>query len=121
MTKEPVPDSWPTLAAFYLDDLRRARSHELPLGSLWQTSAVELPWWASWLEATGEVVAVRHPGPESPTGPVEVLAVVGDRATVEIGLRGWWRVCGFPGALPWLRHRAAEIMSGEVGLRRLTP
>lgn len=107
----PAPlASWPTLAEFYAQDLRRGRSHELEIGSLWRNRDVDPPWRAAWLEATGEFVVVgRAAAPAGPPGPVELLGVLPDRYTLEVGLRGWWQVCGEPGALTWLRHAVGRL------------
>lgn len=33
------------------------------------------------------------------SGPVELLGVLPDRYTLEVGLRGWWQICEQPGGL----------------------
>lgn len=104
------PRQWPTLSTFYAQDLRRARSHELQVGSMWKTDDAAPPWRAAWLETTGEFFVVRYDGPhDHDPGPVEVLGILPDRFTVEVGLRGWWHTCGYQGSLAWLRARVGQL------------
>jgi hypothetical protein len=63
-----------------------------------------------WVAATGELVVVQLTGAgEEQHGPVELLAVVPELATLELALRTWPQITGWAGSLPWLRRRAAEL------------
>ncbi len=102
--------TWPSVAAFHAADRARASSREVVFGSDWYTARELPPWRASWIQATGEFVVVRRAGArEADHGPVELLAVVGTLGELELGLRGWWGMCGWAGSLPWLRGRVAEL------------
>lgn len=102
--------TWPSVTAFHQASPARATSREVVFGSDWYTARERLPWRASWIQATGEFVIVqRTSAHELEQGPVELLAVVGTLGELEVGLRGWWGMCGWAGSLPWLRGRLAEL------------
>jgi hypothetical protein len=101
---------WPSVAAWRAADRRRAASREVWLGSDWYTTRTQPPWRAMWVAATGELVVVQLTGAgEEQHGPVELLAVVPELATLELALRTWPQITGWAGSLPWLRRRAAEL------------
>jgi len=97
-------DTWPTLAQFYADDVRRSGPREVEFGGAWVGTNREPPWRVVWVEATGELFAVQLP-----TGPVELLGAFPSRAAVEVALRGWWHMCGVGGGLGWLRRMATGM------------
>jgi hypothetical protein len=102
--------AWPTLAAFHAAKSARASSREVVFGSEWYTARERPPWRASWIQATGEFIVVQLAGgAEAEHGSVELLATTGTIAPLELGLRGWWHVCGWAGSLPWLRARLQEL------------
>ncbi len=101
---------WPTLAAFHADNPRRATSREVTFGSEWYASRDLPPWRGSWIQATREFIIVQLGGTmEAEHRPVELLGVVAIEP-LEVGLRGWVGMCSWPGSLPWLRHRLAELL-----------
>jgi hypothetical protein len=64
-----------TLDGFYLADARRPFSGEADFGVHWHDGGRDWPRWrVSYIQATGEVYAVRQYG--SPLGPVRVLGVI---------------------------------------------
>lgn len=107
-----------SVEAFYLADERRRRSVEVDFGVHWRLAFGLPPWRASWIEDTGELVAVKlWPGPLGGTsmyrgasGPVHVLASgLAEIEDVEGLLRGWEDVCGRRGSLLWLQDRCASL------------
>ena len=105
-----LPRAWPSVAAWRAADPRRRASREVWLGSEWYTTRSRPPWRAMWLAATGEFVVVQLTGAsDDQHGPVELLAVVPELATLEVGLRAWPQITGWAGSLPWLRRRVAEL------------
>lgn len=108
-------EMWPTLTSFEEADARRRGLREVEFGSRWMTAADAPAWRAAWLETTGELY-VACLGDDGEPGPVELLTVIADRATVEVTLRGWWNLCGWPGSLPWLRRHVRDAAgTGPVG------
>ncbi len=102
--------TWPSVAAFHAATPARATSREVVFGSDWYTARELPPWRASWIQATGEFVIVQLTGATEPEhGPVELLAVIDALGKLEVGLRGWWGMCGWAGSLPWLRGRLTEL------------
>jgi hypothetical protein len=89
-------------AEFYANRPDRKRSREVDFGVWWQDGVVNWPRYrVSWVDATGEVVAVKMAGDES----VVVLGVIEDEAELERRLDGWAEECGKPGSLEWVRER----------------
>jgi hypothetical protein len=105
-------ERFPSLAAFYAADDRRAGPREVEFGGQWLDSDWDPPWRVCWIEATGEVYAVRCRA-DVAEGEVELLGSFGSRADVERALRGWPRVEGVRGSMPWVRRRVADL--GEPG------
>lgn len=100
-----------SLEAFYAGDVRRVESVEVDFGVHWRPSHSAFQTWrVSWVEATGELYAVRlSPGPivgRGRGGPVHVLAT-GLRMVedAEELLLGWTDECGSVGSLDWVRER----------------
>jgi hypothetical protein len=102
-----------TLASFYGEDPRRASSGEVDVGLWWREGAEEPLHRAAWVEATGELYAVRL-GPAREGQPaVELLAVFDDEGDVAAALEGWRERCGEPRSLAWLRRRTATATALE--------
>lgn len=113
---EPAHDAaYPTLRAFYDDDLRRCRSEETDYGSLWRVTGSPYTWRVSYVKATGEIYAVQLRRCE---GPVYVLGVVPpdpeDRRswprrhyydTLDRVLEGHPKAARNPDAFGWIRGR----------------
>jgi hypothetical protein len=89
------------LEDFYAADPRRRHSEELEFGTDWQESGARTE--VSWLEATGEIYAMRDPLGHLNSdlfGDMSVSPVPGNVLTVEV-----------LGVVPG-RDRAAAVMSG---------
>lgn len=102
---------YPSLQAFYEGDERRVRSVEVDFGVHWRSSQSWPTWRLSWVEDTGEIVAVKLTPPQIGNGrggPVHVLATgVPEIEDAEELLSGWSDVCGRPRSLEWARDRCA--------------
>ena len=61
---------------FYADQ-RRATSPETAFGATWHTQG-QGPWTVTWLQATGELVAVRRGNDATATAPDDVVDELGD-------------------------------------------
>lgn|SRR5215471_6500651 len=119
---------YPTVEAFYDADEARRRSPELDYGVWWRAAGVVYR--VTWVEATGELVAVQltpahveaFTVPDAAlgeldlfgfgvavyggeAGEVAVLGVVHGREVVERLLDGWAEVCGEEGSLAWVVER----------------
>lgn len=110
------------LEQFYDADPRRRKSEELEFGTDWQEGGARTE--VSWLEATGEIYAMRSPlgGLQSdvigdmavtPVNDdqltVEVLGVVTDRAKIAAVMSGWeTAMAAGPDSLAWVRERIAH-------------
>jgi hypothetical protein len=74
-----APVEWPSLEAYWMDDLRRWHSMEADYGVHWHRGAQQWPAWrVSYGEATGELFAVRAvpSGGRNPAPGVLLLATV---------------------------------------------
>ena len=80
---------------------RRAGPREVEYSGVWLDSSTEPPCWVAWLEATGELYALRLAEPGA-GDELELLGHLSTRAEAEVALRGWgkvtavqarWRVC----------------------------
>lgn len=101
-----------SLAVFYAADPRRGRSPEVDFGCWWRAVGRDpTPWRLSWIEATGEIYAVRLQPLHGDIGPVIVFGVLGSRQLVDERLAGWTDHCGDPGSLSWVR--AAVQQGGD--------
>ncbi len=116
------------LEQFYDADPRRRHSEELEFGTDWQEAGARTQ--VSWVEATGELYAMRDPlghldsdlyGDMSveptPDGvlTIEVLGVVEGRAAVASVMSGWEAaMAGGENSLSWVRDRLAHRAS-EAG------
>lgn len=101
MTARPITVTYLSWDAFEAADERRAASPEHDLGLLWRSAREGEPTYrAAWVEATGELIAVRHGTPPD-GGRVSVLARM-DLDEVQRRLEGWELICGEPGSYEWL-------------------
>ena len=91
--------------AFYAADERRRYSGEAAYGAHWRATGSREQWRVSYVQATGEIYAVRH--------ATRIVLVLGtlpadDEAgglyyrTLEDILDGWPARCGAPGGLQWV-------------------
>jgi hypothetical protein len=113
---------------FYDADPRRRASEELEFGSDWNDGGARTQ--VSWIEATGELYAMRDPlgalvtdvigdTRASPVADedlsVEPLGIVPGRAAVEAVMSGWeTAMASGPDSLAWVRARIAHA-SSELG------
>ena len=105
-TRRPLTLTYLSWEAFEASDERRAMSREHDLGLLWRSARSGEPTFrAAWVEATGEIIAVRHGAPPA-GGRVSVLGRMG-LDEVQRRLAGWEDVCGEPGSYEWLLARTA--------------
>jgi hypothetical protein len=103
-----------SLDEFYCEDPRRRRSRESDIGSDWREQAAGPSFGIAWIEATGELYALRHDASRA----VELLGRVPQSGhpdparsdlIVEAVLAGWEHRCGQPGSLGWVRERLRAI------------
>jgi hypothetical protein len=110
---------------FYDADPRRRASEELEFGSDWNDDGARTQ--VSWIEATGELYAMRDPlgalvtdvigdTRASPVADkdlsVEPLGTVPGRAAVEAVMSGWENaMASGPDSLAWVRERIAHASS----------
>jgi hypothetical protein len=110
---------------FYDADPRRRASEELEFGSDWSEGGARTQ--VSWIEATGELYAMRDPlgalvtdvigdTRASPVADedlsVEPLGIVPGRAGVEAVMSGWeTAMASGPDSLAWVRVRIAHASS----------
>ena len=104
----------PSLDHFYSEDPRRQRSRESDFGVQWREEAAGPRFRVSWIEATGELYALR----QEPSHMVELLGRVPQSGhpdpsrsdlIVEAVLAGWEHRCGPPGSLGWARERIRAV------------
>jgi hypothetical protein len=104
----------PSLDHFYSEDPRRQRSRESDFGVQWREEAAGPRFRVSWIEATGELYALR----QDPSHMVELLGRVPRSGhpdplrsdlIVEAVLAGWEHRCGQPGSLRWARDSVRAI------------
>lgn len=97
---------YPSLERFYLADERRVRAVEVDFGAHWRTEWGLPTWRVSWVEDTGELIAVRLWSDPQGRSPVHVIATgLAEIEDAEQLLAGWAGVCGRPGSLVWLLDR----------------
>lgn len=78
----------------------RQKSRELDFGVWWRKSYEYPPYRVTWVEATGEVIAVKQ---ANHTDLYEVLGVVKTEEEVERKLEGWAEKCGPVNSLDWVK------------------
>jgi hypothetical protein len=102
----PRPLTYLSWEDFEASDERRAVSREHDLGLRWRSARRGEPTFRlAWVEATDELIAVRHGTPPM-GGRVSVLGRMG-LDDVQRRLEGWEDVCGEPGSYEWLLARTA--------------
>jgi hypothetical protein len=109
------------LEQFYEADPRRRHSAELEFGRDWSDAVGRCE--VSWVEATGEVYAMREPdatvvgdafGDMKVTGVsdaqlvIEVLGIVAGRDGIEAVMSGWEDAMPGANSLEWVRGRVAN-------------
>ena len=115
-----IPKFYPSVEAFYSQNEARRRSPEADYGVWWMDDNRDWPWRVSYVQATGEVYAVKMRG----GGQVKVLGIVppdpDERTRADLRrqltyyrtldriLAGWVNHCGQPGGLAWIRERLAR-------------
>ena len=104
----------PSLDQLYSEDPRRQRSRESDFGVQWHEEAAGPRFLVSWIEATGELYALR----QDPSHTVELLGRVPRSGhpdplrsdlIVEAVLAGWEHRCGQPGSLDWACERIRAV------------
>lgn len=110
--------TYPNIEAFYSENEARRRSGEADYGVWWTNPGRRDHWRVSYIQATGEVYAVRlHDG-----GEVEVLGVIspdpddgssrGPQSryyrTLDRILEGWPEHCIALGGLAWIRTKLSQ-------------
>jgi membrane protease YdiL (CAAX protease family) len=92
---------------FYADQ-RRATSPETAFGATWHTQG-QGPWTVTWLQATGELVAVRRGNDATATAPddgeVVLLGIETDPRRLHATLTGWEDHVAESNGLAWLAAR----------------
>jgi len=97
---------------FYSHDelgVRRMRSPELDFGVQWRDAHSWPQYRVSWVEATGEVVAVKLLGSDQNAYEYAILGTTtpGDREEIERVLKGWADACGGLHSLDWVIGRVS--------------
>jgi hypothetical protein len=122
------------LEQFYDADPRRRHSEELEFGTDWQENGARTQ--VSWVEATGELYAMRdplghldsdlfgdmsvEPTPDEALG-VQVLGIVTGRDTIASVMSGWDKaMAGGENSIAWVRDRIANAAT-ETGDPPATP
>lgn len=112
--------TYPSIEAFYSENEARRRSPEADFGCWWRDPSSQGNWRVSYVQATGEVYAVKLRG----GGEVRVLGIVppdpDERRpnglpykgtyyrTLDRILEGWADHCGRRGSLEWVREKLAQ-------------
>ena len=109
------------LEAFYTSDPRRRHSAELEFGRDWTDAVGRCE--VSWVQATGEVYAMREPegtvvgdafgdmkvaGVSDDQLVIEVLGIVEGRDGIEHVMSGWEDAMTGANSLDWVRQRVAN-------------
>lgn len=107
--------AYANLEEFYGTDRRRLRSPEIDFGVWWRWNRQIFR--LTYVEATGELIAVQLTPPELAVYPfgwgviageparILTLGIVPDLDRVEELLDGWADVCGQPDSLAWVAER----------------
>ena len=122
-----------SLETFYSENEARRQSPEADYGVWWMDDSKYEHWRVSYVQATGEVYAVKLPG----VGEVRVLGIVppdpDERTRADLRrqltyyrtldriLAGWVNHCGQPGGLAWIRERLAQATMLEADAARMDP
>ena len=118
--------TYSNIETFYNGNEARRRSAEADYGCWWNDGVRSEFWRVSYVQATGEVYAVKMRG----GGEVQVLGVVppdpDERARADLRrqltyyrtldriLEGWDVRCGRPDGLAWVRERLARSAQAEM-------
>lgn len=86
---------------------KRYFSRELDFGVQWRDGYMYPTFRVTWVEATGEVYAVRLINDEREQ-PIEILGIVDSEAKVEEYLKGWADKCTGLNSLDWVRNILAN-------------
>ena len=111
-------DSYPNIEAFYSENEARLRSGEADYGVWWHDGVGCEFWRVSYVQATGEIYAVKYHACWCPHGQVEVLGIVEPDPegsyyqTLDRILEGWSEYCGRLKSLPWIREKLAPFKKG---------
>lgn len=97
--------AWPSNRAFVADDSRRDGGDQCDYGVHWYDRRRPGHHRLTYIEDTGEVIAVQRPPPEG--GIVELLAVIPTDAEVERRLEDWAHAAFGSHSLAWVRRRLA--------------
>jgi hypothetical protein len=121
------------LEQFYNDDPRRRHSEELEFGRDWSEGQSRCE--VSWVEATGELYAMREPevgiaadglggmhvsSANARDLVIEVLGTVPGRDAVESVMSGWEHAMTEPNSLGWVRDRVTNA-ANEMSDPKATP
>jgi hypothetical protein len=101
--------TWPDEAAFQAADQRRRVSAEVDFGATWRWAGSNDAWRLSWIRATGELYVCRADGYDGSCTDVQVLAVVGTEAEVDVMLDGWQERRYDPDGLSWVLGRVSPL------------
>jgi hypothetical protein len=113
-----------SLDAYYAGDEHRRRSRELDFGVWWRWH--QQVYRITFVEATGELIAVQLSAPTVRAVPfglamiggdpmrVYVLAIIDGEDRAEQLLDGWAEVCGHPDSLEWVAGRVLAPSLHEV-------
>jgi hypothetical protein len=93
-----------TLREFESEDNRRVGPEQLDFGVHWHADRRRIGHRITWLERTGELVAVQ--GGRTGDGPVELIARIQHEWEVERRLADWGHASFGGAALNWVRRRA---------------
>ena len=108
-------NSYPNIETFYSENEARRRSGEADYGVWWMGEHDLGPWRVSYVQATGEIYAIRLGG----GGQVQVLGIVPPDpdeiyyTTLDHILEDWSEHCGKRGSLEWVRSKLAGYRRSE--------
>ena len=117
MTARPLTVTYLSWRSFEAADPARGGSVERDVGLAWHSVRRDATFRAAWVEATGELIAVRHGAP--PEGGRVMLLGRMSAEELERRLDGWEDVVGEPGSFEWLVQHAspqARIVSPAPAL-----
>ena len=122
--REPIRETYLSLAAFYASDSVRRRSRERDIGLFWRAQRGP-SFRAAWVQDTGEVYLFQHALGGRGGGSVHLLGATFTHDELDRRLVGWQDVCGRPGSLDWLLERLTghghPPTRGPRRLRSVTP
>lgn len=95
---------YPTLEEFEEEDDRRTGDPQIDYGVHWRDRGQRSGHRLTWIEPTGELVAVA--GGRAGEGGVEVIAVIRDKRDVDRRLEHWSYAAFGRASLAWVRRRA---------------